>query len=130
MTNGGDEVLILVAQTVEECAIQAESMYLSGVHPICVHRASSASADAVVAYLRSRPTAVPVGRSPDNETPDEFRRVLEADRNMVHVYFEQVCDVCGALPPLFHVSVRGGFFCRACAVVLCGGESVKTAGQS
>ena len=55
-------------------------------------------------------------RSPDSETPEEYARAIESERNMVHVYFEQVCDVCGALPPLFHVSVRAGFFCHACAV--------------
>ena len=125
-----DEVLITVAETDEACAIQAESLYLAGVRPITIHRTSSASADAVARYLRARPNAVPVRRSPDNETAEEFRSALESAQDVVHVYFERVCDSCGALPPLFHVSVGEGFFCRACASIIVGGDAVKTAGKS
>jgi hypothetical protein len=125
-----DEVLITVAETDEACAIQAESLYLAGVRPITIHRTSSESADAVARYLRARPNAVPVRRSPDNETAEEFKSAIEAERDTVHVYFERVCDVCGALPPLFHTSLVAGFFCRRCAEVVVGGNVVKTPVQS
>ena len=62
MSNVIDEVLITVVPTDEECALQAESLYLAGVRPITIHRTSSESADAVARYLRARPSAVPVHR--------------------------------------------------------------------
>lgn len=127
MTN---EVLVAAFKTDEDCALNAESMYLAGVRPVIVHRTSSASADAVVRYLRARPDAVPVRRSPDDETATDFQRAIERTRDMVHVYYEQVCDVCGALPPLFHTSVRAGFFCRPCAEAIICGDDTKIAGRA
>jgi len=125
------EVLITVTETDEACALELESMYRSGVRPIIAHRTSSASADAVVRYLRARPNAVPVRRSPDDESAAAFQQAIAtAGRDMVHVYYEQVCDVCGALPPLFHTSVRAGFFCRPCAEAIICGTDTKTAGRS
>ena len=124
------EVLITVTETDEACALELESMYRSGVRPCIAHRTSSASADAVVRYLRARPDAVPVRRSPDDETVADFQRAIKRARDMVHVYYEQVCDVCGALPPLFHTSVRAGFFCRPCAEAIIDGDDTKTAGRS
>ena len=127
MTN---EVLVAAFKTDEDCALSTEAMYLAGVRPVIVHRTSSASADAVVRYLRARPDAVPVRRSPNDETVADFQRAIRRERDMVHVYYEQVCDVCGALPPLFHTSVRAGFFCRPCAEAITDGADTKTAGRS
>ena len=116
-------VYVMHSLSDEDCALSAESLYRSGITPILIHRTSSASADAVVRYLRARPDAPSVRRSPDDESVAAFNAAIIAHPTTIHVYYEQFCDVCGALPPLYHVSLTPGFYCASCARSIVGPDA-------
>jgi hypothetical protein len=100
-----------------DCAMEAERLYLSGHRPITIHRLSAESADAVTKHLQGRPSRLPVRRSSDDETAEQFAAAIQRHPNVIHVYWEPVCDVCKVAgdPKLFHVSCIPGLFCRTCA---------------
>lgn len=129
-TMGEAMVTVMRCESDETRARLAATLHRDGMRPVLVHCATSASADAVVSLLALRPDAPTVRRSPDAESVADFKAAIAAAPDTIHVYYEQVCDVCGALPPLFHTSVRAGFFCRPCAeAIICGGDT-KIAGRA
>ena len=129
-TMGEAMVTVMRCESDEMRARMAMTLHRDGLHPVLVHCTSSASADAVALLLRSGLDAPTVRRSPDAESVTDFKAAIARSPKTIHVYYEQVCDVCGALPPLFHTSVRAGFFCRPCAeAIICGGDT-KTAGHA
>jgi len=117
--------LVTVSEDDRKCALDAERMYLDGYRPILVHRTSEKSAIAVAQYLKSRPSRLPVRLSEVSETADEFNAAVRKQADAIHVYCEEVCDLCGALPPLFSVNGEDEAMCAACAHAKLNGSARK-----
>lgn len=79
---------VVVTETAEAAALEAERLYHAGYGPVLIHRLTREDGQRVVDYLRSRPVPVPCRFSPPQESAAILSAAIRAQPDIVHVYVE------------------------------------------